>query len=93
MKETYPTWNLEEIALTFIYWYPHLDLSTSQVKWHLKHLDAKKEHTTNRINIFSIKNETMVPNKNQNYSNAPLYVIMNTYKISMTIYFLVKKKK
>ncbi len=32
MKETYPTWNLEEIALTFIYRYPHLDLSTSQVK-------------------------------------------------------------
>jgi hypothetical protein len=36
-----------------MYQYPHLDLSMSQTKQHLNHLDAQKKKNTNRINICS----------------------------------------
>jgi hypothetical protein len=48
-------WNSKEIALTFIHQYSHLSLSMSQIKRHLKHLDAQKPITLIEINIFQKK--------------------------------------
>jgi hypothetical protein len=39
--------------INIMYQYPHLDLSMSQIKQHLKHLDVQKQNNTNRINICS----------------------------------------
>ncbi len=72
-------------CINIMYQYPHWDLSMSQIKQHLKHLDAQKQNNINRINIFSKDNETIVQKRNQNYSNVPLYVPINIDKILLNI--------
>jgi hypothetical protein len=59
---------LQQTALIFIKKYPHMCLSTLQIKWHLKYLQSKQNKSHVNIPISSKNNEHCFDNAIENIS-------------------------